>query len=154
MSQIPETPEQTVRLLQIISGALVLGVLLMAGIAVVALGSLEAPPQGTVISGLGAGFAVVAFVLHLVVPSVAARQQARSGGERQLYGAYVTKTILGLSLLEGAAFMNLVALMVEHNWWSLAIAGGLVFWMLTMFPTTTRVEDWVETQQWLNQTDG
>src|SRR5690606_30743213 len=74
MSQIPETPEQTVRLLQIITGALVMGVLLMAGIAVLALGSLEAPSQGVVISGMGAAAAVVAFVLHLVIPPMAARQ--------------------------------------------------------------------------------
>lgn len=147
MSQFSsDNPEQSVRMLQIITGSLVLGVVLMALIAVFAIGALE-NPQGSLLSSLGVGFAALAFVMHLVVPAVVANGQLASADRNRLYGMYLQKTILGLAILEGAAFINLVALMVEHNWWSLAIAGGLVFWMLAMFPTSTRVDHWVETQQ-------
>lgn len=153
MSQGPNTPEQAVRVAQIITGALVMGVVLFAGIAVLVVGALDDPADGVIVSGMGAAFAVVAFAMHLVVPSMIARQ-ARTYDTMRLYGVYQQKTIIGLALLEGAAFFNIIALIIEHNWWSLAIAGGLVFWMLAMFPTRTRVDQWVETQQMLNQTDG
>jgi hypothetical protein len=154
MSQVPNTPEQAVRVAQIITGALVMGVVLFAVVALLFVGALDDSADGVILSGMGAAFAVVAFVMHLVIPAQIARQQTRTTEESQLYGVYVTKTIIGLALLEGAAFFNLVALIVEHNWWSLAIVGGLVFWMLAMWPTRTRVDHWVETQQMLNQTDG
>jgi len=148
MSHPPSSsPEQTVRAAQIITIALVMGVVTFAVIAVLFVGALQPPPDGRLISGLGAGFAVIAFVMHLVVPAMIARPQAQFTDEKQLYGAYLGKTIIGPALLEGAAFFNIVALIIEHNWWSLAIAGGLVFWMLAMFPTRTRVDHWVETQQ-------
>lgn len=150
MSHTPNTPEQVVRVTQIITGALVMGVVLMAGIVLVGLGALRGAPDGVLISGLGAAFALVSFVVHLFLPSMVARQQAATADGSQLYAVYQQKTILGLAILEGAAFFNLVALMIEHNWWSLAIAGGLVFWMLAMWPTRTRVDQWVETQQMLN----
>ena len=129
-----------------------MGVLMFAGIAVVGVGALQEPPKSPLISLIGGGFAVVAFVLHLVVPALVAKQQIRTSGEDGLHGVFQSKTIVGLALLEGAAFLNIVALIVEHNWWSLAIAGGLVFWMLAMFPTRTRVTQWIETQQMLKQT--
>lgn len=154
MSQQPPNLEQTVRTLQIITLAMVTGVLLFAGIVVFLQLTQDAGPNaatGVIISTLGAGFAVAAFVMHLVVPSLIARQQARSASDEQLYEVFQSKTIIGLALLEGAAFFNLVAGMVEQQWWSLAVAGGLVFWMLTMFPTQTRVAQWVETQQMLRQ---
>jgi hypothetical protein len=154
MSQTAHTPEQAVRVAQIITIALVMGVVLFGVVALLFVGALDDPADGVILSGMGAGFAVLMFVMHLVIPAQIARQQAGTADESQLYGVYVTKTIVGLALLEGAAFFNLVALIVEHNWWSLAIAGGLVFWMLAMFPTRTRVDHWVETQQMLNQTDG
>jgi hypothetical protein len=40
--------------------------------------------------------------------------------------------------------------MIEHNWWSLAIAGGVVAIMAVQFPTRTRVEQWIETQRMNN----
>jgi hypothetical protein len=147
MSQGPTSLEQTVRVTQIITGALVMGVVTFAAIAVPAIGALNAAPNGVLVSGLGAAFAVLAFVLHLAVPAVMRASAERAVSDQQLYGLYLSKTIIGLALLEGAAFFNLIALMVEHNWWSLAIVGGLVLWMLALFPTRTRVSHWVEARQ-------
>jgi hypothetical protein len=69
--------------------------------------------------------------------------------ERDCY-IYQMQLIIALAMLEGAAFLNLIACMIEHNWWSLAIAGGVVAIMAVQFPTRTRVEQWIETQRMNN----
>jgi hypothetical protein len=61
--------------------------------------------------------------------------------------------IVGLALLEGMAFFNIIACIIEHNWWSLAIAGCLALWMLMVFPSRNRVEQWIETQRMNSDTD-
>ena len=147
MSQQSFSIEQVVRVTQIITGAMVSGVVTFAAIVVFVLGGLNDPSNGFIISGIAAAFAGVAFVLHLVIPSLIAAKQSRGADRQQLYGVYQMKTIIGLGLLEGAAFFNLVACLVEHSWWSLAIVGGLCFWMLAMIPTRTKIEHWVEAQQ-------
>jgi len=139
--------EQVVRATQIITGAMVTGVVTFAAIVVFVLGALKDPSNGLIMSGIGAAFAGVAFVLHLVIPPLIAAKQGRGADKQQLYGVFQMKMIIGLALLEGAAFFNLVACLVEHNWWSLAVAGGLCFWMLAMFPTRTKIEHWAEAQQ-------
>ncbi len=146
MSQQTSNLEQTVRGMQIITAALVLGVVVFAAIAVFVVGAMNEESSGVIVSAVGLVWSALAFVMHLVVPAIMTRQLSRGGNREQLYGAYRAKTIVGLALLEGAAFFNIVALIIEHNWWSLAIAGGLVFWMLSAFPSTTKVEHWVETQ--------
>lgn len=153
MPQPPISLEQTVRTLQILTIAMVIGVLVCGAIFVFALGVLNDPPDGVLISAIAAGWSVIAFVLHLVVPPIVTRQQALTEAGEGFHGVYVARTIIGLALLEGAAFFNIFATLFEHNWWSLAIAGGLVFWMLAMFPTQTRVAHWIETQQLLSQTE-
>ena len=147
MSQQSLNIDGVARATQIITGAMVSGVVTFGAIVVFALGALTEPPSGFIIGGAGAVFAGVAFVLHLVIPSLIAAQQSRDADKERLYGVYLQKTIIGLAVLEGAAFFNLIACIIEHNWWSLAVAGGLVFWMLAMFPTRTRIEHWAETQQ-------
>lgn len=149
-SSTPVRPstQDAVRLLQIITVALIAGVLTFGTVVVVLLGALNNAPQGELLSLIGAGFAVTAFVMHLVVPELIVRQTVPNlkddpGGLTRLF---VTKTIVASALLEGAAMFNLVALMQEHNWWSLLIVGGLVLWMASQIPTITRVHHWLETK--------
>lgn len=149
MSNPITTPEQAVRVMQILAGALVMGVVMFAVVAVILIGALNQPPQGMILSVFGAVFASSTFVMHLIVPNLMAAKAAAAAppDEASLYPVYQTRMIVGLALLEGAAFFNIIATIVEHNWWSLAVAGVLVFWMLAMFPTTTRVKHWVEAQR-------
>jgi hypothetical protein len=138
-----------VLILRIITLSLVMGVVIFGLVVVFSMGALDpanAVPAGPLtMSYLGAAFAAVAFVLHLVVPNVIARQTINrgNGSEQTKLEAFRTRTIVALALLEGAAFINLMALMMEHQWWSLAIAGGLVFWMLARFPSRTMIENWL-----------
>jgi hypothetical protein len=55
-----------------------------------------------------------------------------------------------LGLLEGSAFLNVIADILQRNWWSLGIAGGLVLWMLRRFPTRRHLDRWLDDarRQW------
>lgn len=140
-----------VKILRIITLALVSGVVIFGLIAVFVMDALNpAQPAGsTMQSSIGGLFAILAFVLHLLVPNLLARQMLanRSGDLNSLLDAYQTKTIVALAILEGAAFLNIVACILEHQWWSLAVAGGLVFWMLARFPSRGMIEQWIEPQR-------
>jgi pilus assembly protein TadC len=148
------TIDAEVLILRIITLSLVMGVVIFGLIVVFVMGALDpanAAPAGpfTTMSYMGAAFAAVAFVLHLVIPNFIARETINkgNGSERSKLDAFRMKTIVALALLEGAAFMNLVAVMTEHQWWSLAVAGGLVFWMLARFPTRYMIENWLQPEQ-------
>jgi len=140
-------PDERIRVMQILTLAMAAGVVMFGVVAVLIVGALNEPPDGQLVSLLGLAFAGLAFVLHLIVPGIIANQNVVADGETDWYAVLQVRTIIGLALLEGAAFFNLVACIFEHNWWSLAVAGGLVFWMLARFPTTTGVEQWIETQK-------
>lgn len=139
--------------LRIITLALVMGVVIFGVIVVFVMGALDqgqaAPAGGTTLSYLGAAFAAVAFVLHFLIPNSIAQQKLDSdqGGLRSQLEAFRLKTIVALAILEGAAFLNLVAVMTEHQSWSLAVAGGLVFWMLARLPNRNMIENWIEPKQ-------
>jgi hypothetical protein len=147
VSQQQPTPETLIRGMQIIAAALPLGVIVFALVAVVGTGALAQPPSGNIVSLVGVVVAAGAFVAHLVLPNLIAQRAAnvpqQLPAELKPYGEYQLRMIIKLALLDSAAFFNVVAAMVEHNWWSLGIAGLLVGWMLTNFPTRGRVERWI-----------
>jgi hypothetical protein len=153
MSQAPFDLGQRVRTMQILWAGIVIGAVVFA-IVVVAVGSLNQPPQGNILSLVGVVFTAMDFVAFLVMPGIMAKNAAAQlqgmPEEERWCGIYQTKLIIGLALLEGVVFLNLIACMQEHNWWSLAIAGGLVLLMLLQFPTRTRLEQWIETQRMNN----
>lgn len=158
MSNAPATPEAWVRNMQIIAGALIAGVVIFALIAVFALGALGQPPTGVIVSYMALGMTAIELVPFALVPRFVTAptvHRARQGtgnleGNALQYGLYQTRMILRYALLEGAAFFSIVATIIEHNWWTLGVAGGLVLMMLTIFPARTRVEHWMETQRMLH----
>lgn len=140
--------------MQIVTGALVMGVLMFAAIAVIAVGAMDEGPAGRIVSMIAAGMAGIAFVAHLIVPGIVARQAVRHvnvDDTEDLYVVYRTKLIIGLALLEGAAFFCIVTYIIEQQWWTLGIAGGLALWMLIAFPSRHRVEQWIETQRMIGR---
>ncbi len=155
MSRHDDTPDfdQRVWTMQIIAVALVMGVVLFAAVAVLGIGALDKPPKAdATVSYIALAFATVMFGAHLVVPATVARNARTTAGNEAMHASrwvaiYQTKLVVALALLEGPAFFNMIALIIESHWWSLATAGALVFFMLAAFPTKTRVAQWVETQQ-------
>lgn len=147
--------EASVRTMQIIAAALMLGVLMFLGVVlVVTQGKLDGHPE--MITLIAAGFAFLMIVNHFVIPSIilkaqlkqaiAAGMNQKQDDERiqQFCGVYLTQLIVGFALLEGAAFFNLVAMLVEHCAASIAVVTLLLLLMVAKFPTRDRVSWWVQ----------
>jgi hypothetical protein len=75
------------------------------------------------------------------------RGPALTEGARQiqpLVAMHQTRLIVGCALLEGAAFLNVVAYMLEGQLMNLVAAGLLVLMIVTQIPTAGRLISWVE----------
>jgi len=155
-------PVERLRAMQIIAAALIVGVLMFGGLAMYMVfaerqGQL---PEGQlpVISLLALAMLVVNTPLAFFLPGVVARnglrQMAatpRAAADAQddtirLLTLRQTVMIIGLALLEGAAFLGLVAFLVEGQTFALAVAGVVVILMLIQFPTEARVRSWIDFQ--------
>jgi hypothetical protein len=144
----PVTMQQAVRTSQIICGAMMMGIITFAGIVV----TRPAPPNPALpMAYIAIGFAAIAIIVRFIVPAFVAKNESSKlkGASPEsldagLYGVFQTKMIIGLALLEGAGFMNLIAYMTGGQWWSLATVGLLLLLMAMMFPTLTKFESWAE----------
>ena len=136
------------RVLQIIVGALIFGVFVFA-VVIVAIGP-AGPPRGRILTSTAVAIATAMVVLHVIVPMIVERaalaNRSIGSGPRGLLGALTARTIVACALLEGAAFFSIVAMMIEHHRWVLGVTAVLVMLMAMQFPTTTRVEQWLETR--------
>ncbi len=148
-------PVQAVRTMQIICGALMMGVLMFAGVAMfLRLGPNAQPPAAQpVIAYLAAGMAAIIFVARLVVVPIATQMGIKQLAamipleeltKLDFYGVYQMRMIVGCALLEGAAFFNLISFILDGQLWTLGIVGGLLAIMATAFPTLERVDNWAE----------
>lgn len=147
------------RVMQIIAGALMFGVLGFGAFAVANSQGKE-PDEQSLMPIIAIGITVMELMAYAVVPGMFANAQLKqiehkndSQDEsqliRQLCGVYQTKMIIGMALLEGVAFLNIVAYMQTLQWWSLGIAGILLFGMLVTFPTGGKVDFWIQDQRQL-----
>ena len=154
MSETDRVSDADLRALMILAGALILGVLTMGVIAFIVVKGFGKPPGGT-------GFIVTAVMLIqtvAVILGVWIVNQARSRQTLQkdsnLLDIYRTNMIFRYAACEGGCVGLLVAYIIEQHDWTWAIVGGLLSMMLIMFPTRTKVEQWMETQEMLRQTAG
>jgi hypothetical protein len=142
---VPSVAAQT-RILQIIVGALILGVLAFAGFVVAT--QLNNAPRQTGIATIACGFAALNIVLHFVVPAFIERTALNNlsvdAGSESLLGVFFTRTIIACALLEGAAFLSIFAVMSEQKHWMFGVTAVLLALMLMQFPTRTRIEHWLE----------
>jgi hypothetical protein len=140
-------PKVWVRTAQIICAALIAGVFFFLGITQV-IGPKKDEPF---LAYFAAGFAALMIVMRFVVPAIAVRNQIQSLPEDvsddlmfRLFQIYQNRMIIGLALLEGAAFFNLIAYLTAGQIWTLAVVGLLLVLMLMMFPTLNQFENWAE----------
>jgi len=161
-----ETPSREVittqvRTLQIIVGALIVGCLTFAGIAVFIAGQREpagadqVEDQFPIITAMALAFGGVALAAQLVIVPMLrkqARQQlakqpeAAEADATQLLISLQTTTIVGAAISEGACFFNLIAHLLEGSPYSLLMAGVLMLTIAMRFPTVNGVIDWLERQ--------
>ena len=145
----PIQAESVGRISQIIAGALIAGVVVFGGVAYfIAKGDA---PQFPLISLMAVGFAGVATVMRFVVPTIIVnggksqlKQAADNEQQTQLAGLYQTKMIVGMALLEGAAFFNLIAYIMEKQLWSYGVVAFLLGVMAITFPSQGQFESWAE----------
>lgn len=156
--QFPTDVTTAVRTSQIIAGALMMGVITFGVIAVVI--AWDNPPGDPLLPLMAVAFAAIAIPVrfgvaaamvsgsrsHIMKEVRGGRLQDSTRIAGQLYGAYQTRMIVGMALLEGAAFFNLIAYIVGSRWWNLAAAGVLLLMMAAMFPTKNKLEQWVHDQ--------
>ncbi len=163
-----------VRTLQIIVAALPMGaVVFLTGTLVIRSGD-EPAVADPMVAGLGlmtlmALFMTVSVVVaRLIVPALmtsSARQSIangtwqpqatgavtkeffeRTGDAGKLCVVYTTRTIVAVALLEGAAFMAIIAYMMEGSTVALGLSIALIAAILLHFPTAPRVVAWIERQ--------
>ena len=144
-SQI-ESIRPQIKVLQIICGALILGVLLFLG--VISLALKKPINQGfDLMTLLGIGFAVLAASAAFVVPvfnrKQAVVQLAREEVEpdtllSRVFMVFQTSKIIWAALLEGPAFFNTLAWMMESSVVSLGVLAVLLSFMAIGFPSEGR----------------
>ena len=146
--------------MRIITGALCAGVLFFAGI-VLLIGTREA--EEPVLAFVALVLSVFSVLAAAIVPRMIGKrgqsvsaispnaqpEESSSPGSDELrrvthaMGIYQTRLIVSLALLEAAAFLNLVAYMLEGQAVNFAVAIVLLALMLIQFPSRTRTENWV-----------
>ena len=161
---------QRLRVMQIVAGALILGVVVFLGVVLFVVhgrnggqGVMPAQPL-PVISLMAVAMLAVCGPLAFVIPAVVTKtalRQILSGAWRppagtdpvmsatvggQLMGVRQTTLILGMALLEGTAFLGCVAYMSEARPFALAVVGVAILLMLCKFPTEAGVRAWLVRQ--------
>lgn len=163
--------------LRIIVVALATGVVAFAVAAIVIrMQQAQAPAieAAGLLTILGIAAAPVAFVLSRFVPGLfagKARRQIASGqfgppgganpdqtggpqsslvqlgDDGKLFMVYQTKTILAIALIEGAAFLNIIAFLLEGSPIALGLGLLLALVIVALFPRTSRVVEWIASQR-------
>lgn len=118
-------------------------------------------PPRNIVSFMALMMAAIVTVLSFAIPRqiagnmrrvVASGKSAHGLGEfrgetSELLGVYQTQMIIGLALLEGGAFFNGVAYLIEGHAPNLIAAVVLLLLILARFPTEQKIEDWAEVQR-------
>ena len=152
MNQSPYqlTPASVGRTSQIIAGALIAGVV-MFGCVVFFRANGEPAESSPMLGLMGAGMAVMAVVMRFIVPTIIVngakarlKETADADLMTQLAGLYQTKLIVGMAVIEGAAFFNLIAYLMEMQFWSYGVVAFLLGVMVISFPSQGQFENWAE----------
>lgn len=151
MSSISDSPElaRTVRICQVIVGALLMGTLTFLGILFV----IRTVPTPGILSYVCLGFALIQITARTVVLKVidasAVKRAARASPEvalQQLLAIYQTRTLIGAALLEGLAFFACICYLLERQPAVLAVIAICVAGLLVQMPSISKATAWIETQ--------
>ena len=155
------------RAMQVVVLALAAGVVTF-GVIVTVIGA-EPPgdrqPEPSIISYLAVAAACVALVASIAVPgllaAIARRRivtgqpampnpkltlPAELGDVGPIAVVYQTRLIVSVAFLEGAAFFNLIAYLLEGQLMSLTAAAIMLIALVSRFPTASQMTGWVEEQ--------
>lgn len=154
-AELQQTISASARIGQIITFALVQGVVLFAGVAVYLVHSgeaddaLVADPNWT-LPLIGLGLALIAIVASWIVSGqllqAALRNfEARGGGDPlSLLGGYRSSIIVAQAILEGAAMANGVLMILDRSLFHLPVIGVLILALVVRTPTAARTRAFLD----------
>jgi hypothetical protein len=151
-----ELVSQRLRTMQIVAAALIAAPLFLFVVALlVRAQGVGAQPAVPIVSYVGIAFALVEVLVFMIFPNRAAAAACRKGplqaaADSQdlfLCGVFQTRLVIGFALLEGAAFLQGIAYILEGQSFSLAIGLTLVLIMAFLLPTRSKLESWMEEQK-------
>jgi hypothetical protein len=167
MADVDSLIRVRVRLMQIISGSLVLAAMIFLAVVVMVAANQGAPQQQPAWPGgqpLLTMVAIVFFVVQVAIVMTlpparvraAVRQMAAEGAPTQpvaqesevarLLLIRQTNLILALASLEGSACFGCIAYLVEQRVEALIVAAVSIVLMLLYFPTQGAMRSWLERQ--------
>lgn len=96
-----------------------------------------------------AAYVVPNVLVHASMKRQAARAQPLSveAEASALLALRQTAQILTIALLEAAGFLGAIAYLMEGHLLGLMVSGAMAGFILSAFPTTPRIANWLETQQ-------
>ncbi len=160
-NQQPQPTLQQRRMLMIVVWlALVMGVVTV-GVVISILSQGEKPDSGLpIIVYLGMGVTALMLVLRMIIPNLVARNQfiqamqvAQTEGNQdeeqmlgKFYQIYTTRLILGMAMLEGAAMLNLIAVLIEQQKVAYIPVAILLLVMIASIPTKSKLDEWIRNQ--------
>lgn len=145
----PVSPQNVGRNTQMIAGALIMGVLCFAVVALQTAQNNQVP--FAILSMVAAGLAGLALPLSFIIPAYLVANQKPILAETaepelsfRLARIYQTRVIVRMCLLDVAAFANLVAHTMEKQLWTWGVVGVLLAGMVISFPSQTQFEQWAD----------
>jgi hypothetical protein len=154
--------------LQLVVIAMAVGVVMLGAVAVALREQGVGQPGDVFFTYLSAGIAFIALVVALMVQALfggRARRKLIAGesvravsmlgkplypdelGDVGLLAAvYQTRLIFAAGILEGAAIVNLADHMMAGHAINLIAAAVMLLALLSLFPTCSRLEEWIENQ--------
>lgn len=144
----------SLKVTQLVSAALIMGVLMFMGVALVIIrGDIRGPQDAGLLTKIAGGFAVLMIVNHWFLPGLVVKAMVAAISRENLTpevrldrlgNAFRTQLIIAIALLDGAAMFSLISVIVEKNVISLGVALFLIVLMVIRFPTQTRFTWWVQ----------
>ena len=148
-SEDPLLPTARLRTMQIVAGAMILGVAMTLAILAIirSMGNGPPPPQVPIFTYVGVGLAFVGVIAHFIVPRSISPAQQLADGKISWLAIYQTRMIVGMALLEGPALYQGIAYFIEGEALALGLGGLLLLGMILQFPTRGRVQQWLESRE-------
>ena len=144
----------SIQTMQIIAAALMMGVVMFGGVAVVIQAGNEElinQEEFPLLLIVAVVFAVMEMGVRQVLlmafdnklkTEIQDYKEGESSAEDFL-GLYQTRLIISMALCEGAAFFGIIVYIVEGHWGGLALAAFMLIIMATSFPTENKFRSWI-----------
>ena len=133
-----------IRVLQLIIGSLIAGVLILAIVVIVIVRSVRTDAELGMMTWMGVIFAFGSLITFFAFGLASQNLGDDKKTPQTLATAYLAQTITRAALLEGAAIANLMFCFIEKHIASIIAAGILAGCMTFVWPSAEKVFAWIE----------